>query len=446
MTSTPVAEMNFDGLVGPTHNYAGLAHGNVASQSNAGLVSSPRGAVLEGLAKMATLHALGVPQGILPPHARPHFGLLRALGFGSDETRAIERAAREAPEVLRAAYSASMMWTANAATVSPSADTADGRVHFTPANLQASLHRSLEPAFTAHTLRRLFEGERFVHHAPLPGVGALGDEGAANHIRLHDPAAPGPGLEVFVYGRGRGPRAPQRFPARQTELASEAVARRHGVRHALLLQQHPDAIDAGVFHNDVISVGHERVLLRHEDAFLDADGVPRIREAAAALGVELVDWCVPRSALTVDEAVATYLFNSQIVTTDAGWVLIAPRECEEHPRARAAIEALRAQGLADVVFPDVRQSMRNGGGPACLRLRVALTQRERAGVRPGCVFDDDKHVALRAWAEAHYRETLAPDDLRDPKLPDEVRAALDALTGVLGLGDDFYEFQRAPQS
>ena len=44
----PLTEINFDGLVGPSHNYAGLSIGNLASTRNAGQLSQPRRAALEG--------------------------------------------------------------------------------------------------------------------------------------------------------------------------------------------------------------------------------------------------------------------------------------------------------------------------------------------------------------------------------------------------------------
>ncbi len=431
--------MNFDGLVGPTHNFAGLALGNIASEKNARQVSNPRAAVLEGLAKMAAVHGLGVPQGLLPPQERPRLDVLRRLGFEGKDAAIVARAARQAPRLLASVYSASAMWAANAATVSPSADTEDGRVHFTAANLVSSLHRSLEAESTTRALRRIFAGERFVVHDPLPASDTFGDEGAANHTRLHNGSD---GLEVFVYGRAAtGPR-PQRFPARQTLEASEAVARLHRIGRVIFVRQNPEAIDAGAFHNDVVSVGHERVLLWHEDAFANMTDVDRLADELAGLGVELVSWRIARDELSLEEAVETYLFNSQIVTTAAGWVLLAPAECERSKAARAVIARLKTEGLADARFLEVRQSMRNGGGPACLRLRVELTDEERAQVRPTCVFSETLHRALTQWARRHYREALAPTDLADPSLIDEVRTALDELTQILGLGDDFYDFQR----
>ncbi len=444
-------EANFDGLVGPTHNYAGLSHGNVASVSHGGDVSRPRQAALEGLAKMRTLAGLGLVQGILPPHERPDVAALRRLGFSGSDAEVIGRAAKEAPRLLASVCSASPMWAANAATVAPSADTADGRVHFTPANLRSTLHRALEPEQTSRALRRVFPDDRFfAHHAPLPASTPLGDEGAANHTRLHA-GGDGPGVHLFVWGRhglgtGADAPAPRRYPARQTLEASEAVARLHGVapERTVFVQQNPDVIDRGVFHNDVISVGHGRVFLHHEEAFVDTDAA--IAAIDRALDGALVPIRVRAGDVSVDEAVRTYLFNSQLVTLpDGRVVLIAPVECEESAPVQAFVDAMIADSanpVAEVRTMDVRQSMRNGGGPACLRLRVVLTDEERAAVHAPCLVDDATHAKLVAWVEKHYREELRPADLADPHLLDESRAALDELTTLLDLGPAFYPFQR----
>src|SRR5699024_1208877 len=178
-------EANFDGLVGTTHHYAGLAIGNRASASNARQPSNPRQAARQGLDKMRAMTELGLAQAVLPPQQRPHLPTLRRLGFSGSGTQVIERAARDAPELLAACSSSAHMWAANAATVSASADTADGRVHFTPANLMSQLHRSIEAPATARILRCIFADEAcFAHHAPLPATRALADEGAANHTRF----------------------------------------------------------------------------------------------------------------------------------------------------------------------------------------------------------------------------------------------------------------------
>ena len=446
-------EVNFDGLIGPTHNYAGLSFGNVASAAHQGQASSPKRAALQGLAKMKLAAELGGRQAVLPPQDRPDVALLRAVGFGGDEAAVIARAHRESPQLLAACYSASSMWAANAATVSPSADTADGRVHFTPANLISTLHRSLEPMATERALRLIFADERrFVVHAPLPATLAFSDEGAANHTRLC--AAFGePGVEVFTFGSdpfARAGPAPRRFPARQARPASEAVARRHGLSpaRAVFVQQHPDAIDAGVFHNDVIAVGHQHVLLYHEMAFVDT---PMAVEAIAAAfsactcgEAALRPIAVTAEQAPLTDAVASYLFNSQLLTLPEGrMAMICPVECRERAAAARLLDELVAgdNPIAALHFVDLRQSMHNGGGPACLRLRVVLTDDEIAAVQPGVMWSPRLHQALLDWINRHYRDELTPADLADPRLIDESRAALDELTRILGLGS-VYPFQQ----
>ena len=227
MTDTP-RELNIDGLVGPTHHFGGLSAGNLASQHHRHKVSHPKQAALQGLAKMKLLADLGIPQAVLPPHDRPDVASLRRLGFSGSDAEVIEKAGRDEPGLLSAFSSGSSMWSANAATVSPSADTDDGRVHFTPANLASNLHRCIESVTTATVLRAIFADESvFAHHGPLPQAAELGDEGAANHMRL-SPAHGKSGLEIFVYGQSGNELATSQHPARQSLLASAAVARLHG--------------------------------------------------------------------------------------------------------------------------------------------------------------------------------------------------------------------------
>lgn len=429
-------EYNFDGLVGPTHNYAGLAPGNLASQSHKDRPSQPKAAALQGLAKMKLLHDLGVPQAVLPPQPRPDVGLLRRLGFAGDDGQVLSQAQKDAPHLLAMAWSASCMWTANAATVCPSADSADGRVHFTPANLAASLHRANETQYTAQTLRAIFHDEQhFVHHEPLPATADMGDEGAANHTRFCK-AFGDPGVQLFVYGQAE---ASQRFRPRQSLQASQAVARLHGLNddRTVYLQQTPEAIDAGVFHNDVIAVGHRDLLMMHESAFVDREAsLERLRAAyAATSGGELRIAQVDAKDVSLEEAVATYLFNSQIVTSpESGTTLIAPKHCEASDAVRGAIETMIGRGDLDAVrYVDVHQSMDNGGGPACLRLRVVLTEAQAAALPAGVVFDDERYAALRDCVERWYPEEIRPGDLGDVGLVEQVRAALRGVMGVLGL-------------
>jgi len=440
-------EVAFNGLVGPSHNYAGLSRGNVASETHAAHISRPKQAALQGLEKLRLLFERGVPCGLLPPQERPNTAFLRQLGFTGSDAEVLSAAAAH-PRLLASASSASCMWTANAATVSPGADTADGRVHFTPANLASKLHRTLEPDATARALRRVFpEGEHFAHHGPLPGGVHLGDEGAANHTRLS--TTPGAaGLELFTYGRRAfgGGDEPTRYPARQTLEASESVARRHGLApgRALFLQQTPDAIDAGVFHNDVIAVGHDDLLLLHERAYVNQPA--KLEALRRAFPGELSVVEATEAELPLANAVGSYLFNSELLRTSAGArLLLAPRECaEDEPTARFIQRLLAAPGtpVDEVLHVDLRESMQNGGGPACLRLRVVMTLAQYQSVRRECLFDLQAHDDLTAWVERNYRDELSPEDLADPALLEESRRALDELTGILALGTDFYEFQR----
>jgi succinylarginine dihydrolase len=433
-------EVNFDGLVGPTHNYAGLSYGNIASTKHKLTVSSPKQAALQGIAKMKFFASLGLKQAVLPPHERPHVATLRRLGFDGSDAQVLERASREDAALLASVCSSSHMWAANAATVSPSADTADGRVHFTPANLITQFHRSIEPPTTTAILRAIFnDANHFVVHDPLPAAPHFSDEGAANHMRLVAPEVPDEAIEVFVYGRvafDPAAPAPAWFPARQTREACLAIARNHLLdpRRVLLLQQSPKAIDAGAFHNDVVGVGNGEILLCHVDAYTDAD----VRQKLEFHGIE-----TPTADMPLDDAVRSYVFNSQYVTLpDGSRALIAPTECLEVPTAKSYIDRMIEHGaIQQAHYVDVRQSMQNGGGPACLRLRVVLTDKQLARVHGGVIFDERLERELVAWVESHYRDRLESSDLRDPKLLDESRAALDRLSLILGMGS-IYEFQR----
>lgn len=447
---TRAFEANFDGLVGPTHHYGGLSYGNVASTSHRALVSNPREAALQGLEKMKALADLGLKQGVLPPQQRPDLSVLRKLGFAGTDAQVIERTWKTSPEILSACYSASSMWTANAATVSPSADTEDGKVHFTPANLTSKFHRSIEPEQTGRTLKAIFSDEKFfVHHPSLPPGSFWGDEGAANHTRFGESYG-GPGLEFFVFGRYAfqpGHSEPKRFPARQTFEASQAIARLHRISEGAgcFAQQNPDSIDAGVFHNDVASVGNLNFFFCHEQAFLEQAKTLESLKAfyRKRCGGDLEVIQVSAAEVSIGDAVKSYLFNSQILSlSESKMVLVAPMECAEVPSVKSFLDRTVQPGatLSEVKFFDLRQSMRNGGGPACLRLRVILNEKELKATSPGVWMSESLYSQLRAWVERHYRDRLSVDDLRDPKLIDEVLRALDELTGILGIGS-IYPFQ-----
>lgn len=414
-----LVEINFDGIVGPSHNFAGLSLGNLAATSNAGSLSRPRDAALEGLAKMRANLALGLVQGVLLPHERPNRAWLEALATSPEQA---------SPALLANAMSASAMWAANAATVSPAPDTADGRCHLTVANLLTMPHRSHEWPQTLAQLRLAFADARhFAVHGPVPAP--FGDEGAANHMRLA--TGPGePGVEIFVYGIG----GTSLFPARQHREASAAIARRHGLDPAktMLVEQSPEAIAAGAFHNDVVAVANGPVLFAHEQAFADRDGfLADLRRRFPPL--ELVE--VPASVVSLAEAVATYLFNAQLVSLpEGGMALILPSEARDHPGVWAWLSDLvdRNGPIRRLISVDVRQSMRNGGGPACLRLRVVA---DPATVDPRFLVDQARLDRLEDVVARHWPESLAPDALGEPALWAGIPAARAALLAALDLGE-----------
>jgi len=437
-------EVNFDGLVGPSHHYAGLSKGNIASEKNALAAANPRAAALQGLEKMRSLSALGIPQGVLAPHLRPNIEILRALGFSGRDKDVLAKAWQDAPDIVSKCFSASPMWTANAATVSPAADTVDGKTHFTAANLCRMFHRSYESKFTAKLLQSIFSDEQhFSHHEALPSGHFFGDEGAANHTRLAETHAQ-QGLEFFVYGETafdkEAPR-PQKYPARQSQEASQAIARLHGLNpdHTVFAQQHPEVIDAGVFHNDVISVGTTSLLFYHEKAFLNSEQVlSEIRTKFSGDSFYALE--VKESEVPVSTAVQSYLFNTQLLDIsesggDKQFLLIAPTECEENKVVADYLETVVASDapIKEVRYFNLRESMKNGGGPACLRLRVVLSQAQLDSIRPRVILNDSLYDDLVAWVKNHYRDRLSFEDLRDPNLLEELKAAAAALEPILEL-------------
>lgn len=408
-------EINFDGIVGPSHNYAGLSLGNIASAMHQGDPSYPRAAALQGVTKMrGNLARLGV-QGFFLPLPRPNIGLLERLGPGAEQN----------PALLAAAWSASSMWTANAATVSPAPDTTDGKCHLTPANLVTMLHRGQEWPDTQAQLKIAFgNSEHFKVHDAVPP--SFGDEGAANHMRLctgHGEA----GVEVFVYGRPGG-----KFPARQHVEACRAVARLHGLapERTVFIEQNPAAIEAGAFHNDVVAVANEDVMFAHELAFADRQGAyDAMRKAFPAL--QVVE--VPDSAVSLTEAIKTYLFNAQLLALpEGGMALIVPEECRESKAVWNWCEAMMASNgpIRQVIPVDVRQSMANGGGPACLRLRVVA---DPATVDPRFLLDDAKADLIESVIAAKWPEQIDPADLGKEALKNSVRSARYALLEALDL-------------
>lgn len=410
-----LVEINFDGIVGPSHNYAGLSAGNLASSKNAGAVSHPRTAALQGLEKMRANLRLGLTQGLFLPQRRPDLSWLASLGH--QDEHGMES------HIRAAAMSASSMWAANAATVSPEPDTHDGRCHLTVANLMTMPHRAHEWQETLDQLRIAFADSAFAVHGPVPPP--FGDEGAANHMRLcRDHGAPG--VEVFVYGVKGGT-----FPARQHVEASKAVARLNAVATPLFVAQSEEAIAAGAFHNDVVAVANERVLFAHEHAFAEKAGF--YAELNRLLPeVEIIE--VPASVVSLADAISTYLFNAQLVTLPGatGMALILPTEAQAHRQVWGWLEQLVAGNgpIRRLVPVDVRESMANGGGPACLRLRVVA---DPAKVDPRFMVDEAKLDMMAGVIAAHWPEAIAPNDLASGALIAEIGRARQALASALGI-------------
>ncbi|WP_342250249.1 N-succinylarginine dihydrolase [Sphingomonas sp. OTU376] len=410
-----LTEINFDGIIGPSHNYAGLSHGNLAATRNRGETSFPRAAALQGIAKMRANIALGLTQGILLPHARPDHRWLARLGTRFEDAP---------PHSQAQALSASPMWAANAATVSPAPDTGDGKCHLSVANLVTMPHRSHEWPETLAQLRIAFADPAFAVHGPVPAP--FGDEGAANHMRLAAEHG-APGVEVFVYGISGGP-----FPARQHPDASAAVARKHRLERVLFVQQSEEAIAAGAFHNDVVAVANGRVLFAHEQAFADKDRF--YADLRAMLPeVEIVE--VPAAKVSLADAIKSYLFNAQLVTLPSGeMALVLPGEAQATPSVWNWLqEHVAGNGpIRRLEVVDVRQSMANGGGPACLRLRVVC---DPSTVDPRFLVDDARLDRIASVIEAHWPEAIPFDSIADPALIAQVEAARAALLEALDLSD-----------
>jgi succinylarginine dihydrolase len=410
-------EINFDGIVGPSHNYAGLSLGNLASTRNAGAVSHPRAAALQGIDKMRANLKLGLAQGFFVPHPRPDRAWLAELGAEIEQVD---------PVLAANAMSASAMWAANAATVSPAPDTSDGKCHLTVANLRTMPHRSHEWPATLAQLRLAFAGADFAVHGPVPP--AFGDEGAANHMRLAG-AHGEQGVEIFVYGVSSGA-----FPARQHVEASKAIARMHRLDpdRIIFAQQSEEAIAAGAFHNDVVAVANERVLFMHELAFADKDALLAALEAKIP-GFECVE--VPAAEVPLADAVRSYLFNAQLVTPPDGQpTLVLPTEARETPSVWRWIERHVASNgpIRRIEVVDVRQSMANGGGPACLRLRVVA---DPTTVDPRFMVDEARLDRIAAVIQRYWPAQIHHAELQQPALIAEIEAARVALLEMIGLSE-----------
>lgn len=451
MNSLPsVVEVNFDCLVGPTHHFGGLSFGNLASTSNQTKLSNPKKAALQGLKKMQFLMKRGFIQGVLPPHERPHMRSFNNLGFSGSDEQILRDAYQRLPSIFSSLCSSSSMWAANSATISPASDSLDHKTHISPANLITMFHRSIEHDFAFSVFNLIFADENhFSVHESLLAHDLFSDEGAANHNRLC-PSHGDQGLQIFVYGKV-STLASQKtsiYPCRQSRLANEALALRHRLDSSRYLNvaQNPLAIDSGSFHNDVVCVVNENVLLCHQWAFLDQ---PKILEDIHATYQKLYHQTpfvieVSNHALPIEDAVTSYLFNSQLLTKNSGTMLLfAPTNCQTNKKAHLVIESLIEDNnpIDEVAYFDVSESMANGGGPACLRLRVPLSKIELSLIKPTVVLSDSLFASLEKIIDKYYVEVLTVEHFFDRSFLNMSKCALAEIAEVLGLGE-IYDFQK----
>ena len=413
-------EVNFEGVPGPSHLFSGLSKGNIASTSHGGEVSHPRAAALQCLEKIKFLSSLGSKEAIIVPQPRPDISYLREIGFEGSDLEILNKAYKKDPSLLKIVFSSAFMWTANAAMISPSSDSRDAKCHITVANLTANKHRAIEAKFTYRYFSKNLASENIIVNPALES--RLMDEGAANHTRFSKDYA-SPGLELFVYGYSSDNEAiskPNKFPARQSLESCENIIEKHqlDMDRVVLDQQNPKVIDAGVFHNDVISTGNLNYFIYHEDSFLDSDRViTELNTKFTSLYSEnMIFTKVTNSELSLEDAVSSYLFNSQIIspTNPDEMILIAPSECQENSRVKNYIENLikdTKNPVKEVKFFNLKESMKNGGGPACLRLRVVLTGEEIQTINPKIFYSEELHSKLENIINRYYPEKLMMQDL-----------------------------------
>ena len=435
-------EINFDGLIGPTHNYAGLSQGNLASQKYFNQTSNPQAAALQGLDKMRLIMEQGIPQGFFLPHERPHLHTLRKLGFGGTDEEVINQAAKQNPALLKNVYSASSMWAANAATFSPSIDSYDQNIHITPANLNSMFHRSIEHEFTKVQLELMF-GVAAQVHIPIKNISGYGDEGAANHLRVSAQHLTS-GFQIFVFGSSAF-EVHQGIIARQAEEISQAVSSQHQLDpdRVLFLKQNEQAINSGSFHNDIVSLANEEVFIFHQEAFADRVELERALHHLKdhVKGFHPIE--ILSEDISLDNLVSSYLLNSQLITVKNNeMMMLLPEEVQNHPNCMRWLDEIKTSSpIKHHEFVDIRQSMMNGGGPACLRFKTVVNNDEFDQINNKFLLSSKKLMDLRALVSKHYRDKLYPEDLMDIKLMQESYTYLDELTQLLDLGS-IYNFQQ----
>ena len=435
-------ELNFDGLIGPTHNYSGLSEGNIASFKNSKRPSNPKTAALQGIKKMKLLMELGFPQGVLLPHERPHIDFLKSNGFSGNNEEVISAALKASPLLLNQSYSASAMWAANAATFSPSIDSLDSIAHITPANLHSMIHRRIESNFTFEQLKIIFNKSHFKIHNPIESSDILTDEGAANHLRIANSHLE-KGYQLFIYGKNSSQNSLD-FVARQSKAASKMVSQLHNLDpdRTFFIKQAEKAINSGSFHNDIVSLSTENVFIFHEEAFEDCDNqLSAIKNKTADMDYFFIK--ILKDEIPLDILVSSYLLNSQLVSSpDNGMTLIMPSEVKDYTDCTIWLEKLKEiSPVNNFEYVDIKQSMMNGGGPACLRFKIVVNEDEFNNINPNFLLSDELIVKLENLIQSSYRDHLSIDELGDPELLNESFTILDELTQIFCTGS-IYNFQK----
>ena len=330
----------------------------------------------------------------------------------------------------------------NAATFSPSIDSYDQNIHITPANLNSMFHRSIEHEFTKTQLELMFGGIAQVHK-PIKNISGYGDEGAANHLRVCAQHLM-PGFQIFIYGSSAF-ESHQGIIARQAEEISQAVSTQHQLdpERVLFLKQNEQAINSGSFHNDIVSLANEEVFIFHQEAFADRVELERVLHHLKehVKGFHPIE--ILSEDISLDDLVSSYLLNSQLITVDNNeMMMLLPEEVHNHPNCMRWLEEIKSSSpIKHLEFVDIRQSMMNGGGPACLRFKAVVNNDEFDKLNEKFLLSPTKLMDLRALVSKHYRDKLYPEDLLDIKLIQESYTFLDELTQLLDLGD-IYNFQR----
>jgi succinylarginine dihydrolase len=184
-----------------------------------------------------------------------------------------------------------------------------------------------------------------------------------------------------------------------------------------------------------VAVANEQLLFTHEQAFADKDAFYADLRAALPC-VDIIE--VPASAVSLSDAIKSYLFNAQLVTLpDGGMALILPTEARDTPSVWTWLEQMIASNgpIRQLVPVDVRQSMANGGGPACLRLRVVA---DPADIDPRFLVDEAELDGIATIVSQYWPESIAPQDLSDTRLIARIEQSWLTLVDHLQLSGDLF--------